>query len=157
MSETCAADGRIYVFGSGHSHMIAEELYARAGGLALVKAILPQELMLIDFPTKSTFIKRLSGYAAPLLDLYRLEAKDVLLVISNSGRNPVPVEMAMAARNKGAKVIAITSLAHSKSCLARHASGLRLFETADVVLDNHVPAGDAKNQELFDRYYRCPK
>lgn len=143
MSASCAAGGRIYVFGSGHSHMIAEEVYARAGGLAMIKAILPQELMVIDFPTKSTGIERLSGYSASLLNLYKIDKKDTLLVISNSGRNPVPVEMAQAAREKGAKVVAITSLSHSKQTVSRAPSGLRLFEVADVVIDNHAPKGDA--------------
>lgn len=143
LTDSCLQGGRIYVFGSGHSHMMAEEVYARAGGLALIKAILPQELMVIDFPTKSTGLERISGYAASLLELYKLDEKDTIVIISNSGRNSVPVEMAQAAREKGAKVIALTSLAHSKACTSRAPSGKRLFELADVVLDNHAPKGDA--------------
>ena len=90
VSDSCKAGGRFYVFGSGHSHMIAEELYVRAGGLAYVKAILPPELMLHEMTNKSTLLERLEGYAAAMIKLYKVEAKDTILIISNSGRNPVP-------------------------------------------------------------------
>lgn len=143
MSDACLQGGRIYVFGSGHSHIMAEEVYARAGGLALIKPILPTELMVIDFPRKSTGIERLSGYSAALLEHYNLDAKDVIVIISNSGRNAVPVEMAEAARKKGAKIIALTSLDHSKKTDSRAPSGKKLYELADVVIDNHAPKGDA--------------
>ena len=66
MTESCLKGGRIYVFGSGHSHLIAEEMYIRAGGLALVHAILPPEMMLSSMATKSTMIERLEGYAPAL-------------------------------------------------------------------------------------------
>lgn len=143
VSEACLNGGRFYVFGSGHSHMVAEELYIRAGGLAYVQAVLPGELMLHEMANKSTFIERLDGYATGLLKLYKFTDKDVMMIISNSGRNNVPVEMAMAVHDKGGKVIAITSLAHSRSVTSRHSSGKRLFEVADVVLDNGAPIGDA--------------
>ena len=84
---TCLNKGRFYVFGSGHSHMIAEELYIRAGGLAYVKAILPPELMLHEMPNKSTWLERLSGYAEAMLKLHKVDEKDTILIISNSGRN----------------------------------------------------------------------
>lgn len=143
MAGSCLDGGRIYVFGSGHSHMIAEEVYARAGGLALIKAILPTELMVIDFPTKSTGIERLSGYSAHLLSLYKIDARDTILIISNSGRNAVPVEMAQAAKEAGTKVVAMTSLKHSQNTESRAPSGKKLYELADVVIDNHAPKGDA--------------
>ena len=123
VTETCLKGGRLYVFGSGHSHLIAEELYIRAGGLALVHAILPPEMMLNTMPTKSTLLERLEGYAPALIELYHVEANDTLLIISNSGRNAVPVEMAMTAKEKGTSVIALTSMAHSADCTSRHSSG----------------------------------
>lgn len=143
LAKTCINHGRIYVFGSGHSHIMAEEVYARAGGLALIKAILPTELMVIDFPTKSTGIERISGYAASLLNLYKLDEHDTIIIISNSGRNAVPVEMAEESRKKGAFVIALTSLEHSKQTVSRAPSGYKLYELADIVIDNHAPKGDA--------------
>lgn len=143
VSESCKAGGRFYVFGSGHSHMIAEELYVRAGGLAYVKAILPPELMLHQMTNKSTLLERLEGYAAAMIKLYKVEAKDTILIISNSGRNPVPVEMALEAKKVGCHVIAMTSMQHSSATASRHSCGKRLFEIADVVLDNGSLKGDA--------------
>jgi uncharacterized phosphosugar-binding protein len=132
-----------FTFGTGHSHMIAEELYLRAGGLAFVRAMLPPELMLHEMARKSTFLERLPGYAAVLLRLYGLGQGDTILIISNSGRNSVPVEMALEARAAGASVIALSSLKHSRRVRSRHTSGRRLFEAADVVLDNQAEYGDA--------------
>lgn len=143
VAESCAKGGRFYVFGSGHSHMIAEELYIRAGGFALVKAILPPELMLHEMPNKSTWLERLDGYSKAMLMLHKVDANDTIMIISNSGRNSVPVEMAMEAKKLGANVIAMTSMEHSKNTTSRHASGKKLYEAADVVLDNGAAKGDA--------------
>lgn len=144
IANACVEGGQVYIFGSGHSHMIAEEIYLRAGGLALVKAILPAELMLHEMPNKSTQIERLEGYSKPMLELHKPTNKDVLIVISNSGRNNVPVEMCMAGKDLGMKVIAITSMKHSSSEDSRHESGLRMYEIADIVIDNLTPKGDAE-------------
>lgn len=143
VSESCLNGGRFYVFGSGHSHMIAEEIYIRAGGLAYVRAILPPELMLHEMPNKSTWLERLDGYAEAMLNLYKVSAEDTILIISNSGRNAVPVEMALGAKQIGCKVIAMTSMQHSVSITSRHKSGKKLYEIADVVLDNGACKGDA--------------
>lgn len=143
VTESCKNGGKFYVFGSGHSHMIAEELYLRAGGLALVHGILPPELMLHEMANKSTYLERVEGYSQALVELYRVEAKDTVMVISNSGRNAVPVEMCLAAKAKGAKVIAMTSMQHSVNCTSRHSSGKKMYEIADVTIDNWGEPGDA--------------
>ncbi|WP_054948610.1 SIS domain-containing protein [Numidum massiliense] len=143
VKESIKQGGRFYVFGSGHSHMIAEELYNRAGGLALVSAILEPALMLHEAPNKSTYLERLGGYAEVMLNINGVTAKDTLMIVSNSGRNPVIVEMALRAKEMGLNVIAMTSLAHAKNVTSRHHSGKRLFEIADVVLDNGALFGDA--------------
>ena len=143
VAQSCLKGGRFYVFGTGHSHLIAEEFYIRAGGLALVHAILPPEMMLSSMATKSTLLERLEGYAPALVELYHIDEKDTLMVVSNSGRNAVSVEMCMAAKAKGANVVALTSMKHSSSCTSRHSSGKRMFEVADVVIDNRAEKGDA--------------
>ena len=143
VTESCKQGGKFYVFGSGHSHMVAEELYLRAGGLALVHGILPPELMLHEMANKSTYLERIEGYSQALVELYRVEAKDTIMVISNSGRNPVPVEMCLAAKAKGAKVIAMTSMQHATGCTSRHSSGKKMYEIADVTIDNWGEPGDA--------------
>lgn len=138
------ADGkRFWVFGTGHSHTLAEELYGRAGGLADVRAILEPGLMLHEGLQKSSLLERLPGLADVLLEINPLESGDVLLIASNSGRNAVPVEFALGARSRGVKVIALTSLAHSNATTSRAPNGQRLFETADVVIDNCGVPGDA--------------
>lgn len=146
VKQSILAGGRFYVFGSGHSHMIAEELYNRAGGLALIKAILEPSLMLHEEPNKSTYLERLDGYASVLLTLKEVGSKDTIMIVSNSGRNAVIVEMALKARELGASVIAMTSMQHSSQVSSRHSSGKRLFEAADVILDNGAEMGDAAFQ-----------
>lgn len=141
--DSCKEGGRFYVFGSGHSHMIAEEIYIRAGGLAYVKGILPPELMLHQMPNKSTYMERLDGYAKNMLSLYQVEAGDSIMVVSNSGRNNIPVEMCLEAKKLGANVIALTSMKHSQSVSSRHKSGKNIYEIADATIDSHAPKGDA--------------
>lgn len=143
VKKSILAGGRFYVFGSGHSHMIAEELYNRAGGLALIKAILEPSLMLHEEPNKSTYLERLEGYAEVLLKLKEVGNQDTVMIVSNSGRNPVVVEMAIKAREMGASVIAMTSMSHSSQVTSRHQSGKKLYELADVILDNGAEKGDA--------------
>ncbi|MTI47123.1 SIS domain-containing protein [Sporosalibacterium faouarense] len=135
--------GILYTFGTGHSHLLAEEIYARAGGLFQVKAILEPELMLHQIHGKSTLIERLSGYADIILEINEVRKGDAIIIISNSGRNSVPIELAIKAKEKGLLVIALTNLKHSKSVDSRNKSGKRLFEVADFVLDNCGVPGDA--------------
>lgn len=135
-------DHTFFVSGSGHSHTVAEEFYARAGGLAFVVPILTSELTLNEHPTKSSQLERLSGYAAILIDLYHVKEGDVVLIASNSGRNAYPIELALEAHKRGAKVIAITSVQHSTATTSRHASGKHLLDIADIVIDNCGVSGD---------------
>lgn len=143
VADSVMKGGRFYVFGTGHSHMVAEEIYLRAGGAAFVKAILEPSLMLHEMPNKSTYLERLEGYAKVLLRLHKVDEKDTLMVVSNSGRNAIPVEMALGAKKLGASVIALTSLKHSSLVTSRHKSGKKLYEVADVTIDNCGEMGDA--------------
>ena len=143
VANTVMNNGFVYTFGTGHSHMMAEELFYRAGGLARVYPILEEALMLHNGAIKSTEMERLDGYAELILERYECTNRDCLIIASNSGRNAVTIEMANAAHKKGMKVIGLTNLTHSKAQQSRHHSGLKLYQVADVVLDNQGCLGDA--------------
>ena len=136
------SDRIIHVAGSGHSHLLAEEVFYRAGGIAAAQAILDDDLMLHRGAERSTRIERESGQAARVLAKYPVTPGDVMVIASNSGRNAFPVEMALLARAAGAVTVAITSLTHARAVTSRHASGKRLFELTDHVLDNGGTYGD---------------
>ena len=138
-----ADGGHWWAFGTGHSHMLVEELWGRAGGLVECRPILEPSLMLHEGLDKSSLLERQAGLAETLLEIHPVGSGDCLLVVSNSGRNAVPVEFAAGARRRGAAVIALTSLAHSAAVASRAPSGRRLFELADVVIDNCGVPGDA--------------
>ena len=130
--------GILHVFGSGHSAMIGKEITSRAGGLVPINQV--------PDPTEG-MAERLEGLAEILLERYakrcQLLPDEVMIIVSTSGRNPVPIEVAMEASKQGLYTIAITSLEYSRQSASRHASGKRLFEVTDLVLDNCVPPGDA--------------
>ncbi len=136
-------NGNIFLFGTGHSHMLAEELFYRAGGLVKIQPVLETALMLHESASKSTEIERLPGYAEILFDSYSMKKDDVIVIISDSGRIGVCVDMAQLASEKGLKVVALTNLNHSKAMESRHKSGKKLYEFADIVLDNMGCTGDA--------------
>ena len=144
VADALLGEGMIYTFGTGHSHMLAEELFYRAGGLVRVYPILDDPLMLHINASRSSKMERLAGYAHTLLeDGPQLKKGDVLFLFSNSGRNAVPLEMAVEARQLGVTTVCITNLTHSGQVTSRHASGKRLFELCDIVIDNCGCVGDA--------------
>lgn len=143
IAESLSNKGWIYTSGTGHSHMFAEEIFYRAGGFARVRPILDPDLMLHKDATGSTEVERREGYAKTLFEGYEICNKDIFIISSNSGRNPVSIEMAQIAKEKGSKVIVLTNLQHSKSVSSRHSSGLKLYQVADLTLDNFGEIGDA--------------
>ena len=146
IAECFRNDGMFYTFGTGHGHLLALELFYRAGGMAKVCPIMDDKLMLHVSAAKSTLEERDDSWVDILLERYPIAKGDVLLSISNSGRNAVPVLLAKAARERGATVIALTSLQHSQAVTSRNKENLRLFETADIVIDNGGVKGDASWQ-----------
>jgi len=131
VADVVSADGTVYVFGSGHSQLAALEVWRRAGSLAPLRVL---------FDPRYGAAEQLEGYAETLLEGVAFTARDCLFVISNSGNNAAPVEMARTARAAGTPVIAVTSTRAAAARPAQHSSGLKLDELADVVLDN---AGDS--------------
>lgn len=138
LGEVVAKGGVIHTFGSGHSELISREIIGRAGGLVCVTGI-------VD-PTGG-FIENLPGYGTKLVERYdrqyQLLPGEAVIVISNSGKNGSPVDVALYAKQKGLTVIALTCMAMSRVTPSQHASGKRLFEVADHVLDNGGVPGDA--------------
>jgi len=149
MADTLQQNGMIYAFGCGHSHMISEELFYRAGGLAAVCPIFETSTMLHEGAATSSQIERMSGYAQYVIDRYPIHDGDCFLVASNSGINPFPIEMAQSAKAKGAKVIGISSSQY-KEKPSRHKDGLHLPDVCDLSIDNHVPMGDATIEVCSD-------
>ena len=142
-ARTLETGHRIFLFGTGHSHMLAEELFYRAGGLVDLQPVFETALMLHESASKSTEMERLPGYARILFENYGMAAGDLIVIISNSGRNGVCVDLALLAKNAGMTVIALTNLRHSDAAASRHPSGKKLYELADTVLDNRGCVGDA--------------
>jgi len=143
LTEAIASGHMVHAFGSGHSHMLAEELFYRAGGLVRVRPILFEGLMLHGSATLGTTLERLPGLAAALFADHPMDPGDVLIVASNSGSNAVTTELATLARDGGVRTIAITSLRHATSSSARVSDGPRLHELVDVAIDNGGAVGDA--------------
>ena len=144
--------GMVYTFGTGHGHLLALEIFYRAGGMAKVCPILDEKLMLHINAAESSHWERAEGLEDELLEKYPIQAGDVLISISNSGRNTVPVMLAKTAKERGAFVIALTSMQHTSAVTPRNKAGLRLFEAADLVLDNGGILGDASMQMTDGAY-----
>jgi uncharacterized phosphosugar-binding protein len=138
------ADHLVYIFGATHAGILAQELFYRAGGLVPVNPVLPPGLTTEIRPiTLSSRLERLPGFGAQVLAETPIEAGDVVIVHSVSGRNAAAVEFAMGAHARGAFVIGVTSLQYSRAVQPRTGGTPRLFETVDLVLDDLAPLGDA--------------
>jgi len=143
VAETILNGGIVHVFGTGHSHLMAEEVFCRSGGLAALNAMLEPSLMLHTGAFKTFALERMAAYAGPLLQHYDLRQGDVLIVVSNSGVTALPIELAIQAKKRGLRTIAITSVTYSEALESSHPSGQRLHDVVDVAIDNHGIVGDA--------------
>lgn len=134
----------VFIFGCSHAGILAEEVFYRTGGLAVINPIFFPGFMLNTRPiTMTSQLERLDGLGKILVKENRLKKGDVLIIHSVSGRNNVPVEMAEEAKALGVKTIAVTNIAYSSAVTSRHPSGKRLFEVCDIVIDNKGCVGDA--------------
>lgn len=152
MAESIAADGLVHMFGAGHSALPVAEAYPKCGNIVGFHPIV--ELALMNFTNvvgsngiaQFTFLERAEGYGRAILESHILNPQDVMLVISQSGINPLVMDIALGARERGLKVVALTSVSQCRQSPTRHSSGKRLIEAADVVIDNCVPFGDVMVQ-----------
>ncbi|GGD11189.1 sugar isomerase domain-containing protein [Pontibacillus salipaludis] len=135
--------GIIQLFGSGHSSLLAQEPYYRAGGLVPVKPVLVDALMLHNGGLQASEKERDPSFGETFVGDLDIQKEDVVIVISTSGRNPVPVDVALEAKRRGALTIGLQSLAYQGTQPSRHPSGKRLEHVVDDVIDTAVPIGDA--------------
>lgn len=154
-AETIEQDGRVFVFGTGHSHILAEEAFFRAGGLVAVVPIFMSNLMVHEKIMLSSRLERVQGVAGPLLEQYQPEEGEVLVIFSNSGVNAVPVEMALHANNLGLVTVGICSVEYSETA-PLSPLGQRLMEITDYTINNHGRPGDALIQVPDTPYYVGP-
>ena len=137
VADVICRDGLVHVFGCGHSHLAALDTFYRAGGLACVSPLLDEDLMLHDGAAKSSRMEKMSGIAPEAFRRQGIDpAKDLLVVISASGKNAAPVEMCECAKRAGVKLIAISSSQYV-------AHGAKLLSLGDVSIDCKVAYGDA--------------
>ena len=135
-------DGVIHTFGCGHSGSAAVEPFHRSGCFVAVDAILDPGLMFQHGAHTGTALERQEGYASKLLSTHDLRPGDVLLVFSNSGRNPAGIDAVLTAKQKGVFTIAFTAASAHKQSKSRHSSGLLLKDVADLVIDNCASANE---------------
>ncbi|MGV4987730.1 SIS domain-containing protein [Streptomyces sp. NPDC001709] len=146
LADTVAAGGRLFAFGAGHSSLAAQDVVYRAGGLALMNLLAVPGVVGVDVTpaTLGSALERVDGLASAVLDTSPLRSGDALVIISLSGRNALPVEMARGARALGVKVIGVTSVAYAAQTTSRHSSGTFLKDHCDIVLDSKIAVGDAE-------------
>jgi uncharacterized phosphosugar-binding protein len=149
VADAVAAERFGVLFGTGHSYMATADAFPRIGSY-------PAWLPIHEISTsyigsiagnmglrQGIFLEKVPGFADVILENYRLDPRDVMFVISNSGVNAVPIDVALNARRQGLKTVAVTSWAHSSAAESRHESGKRLYEVCDLTIDTCLPQGDA--------------
>ncbi len=147
MAETIAAKHCVFAFGASHAGILAQELFYRTGGLAVLNAILPSEFMLNTRPvTQTSTMEKLDGYPEVILKHTPIKEGDFLLLHSVSGRNTAAIEMAVKAREMGVFTAALTNMEYTNGVTSRHKSGKKLFEVCDIVIDN---CGDFEDSSIL--------
>src|SRR5690349_19248898 len=144
MAAAIATDGRVYLFGSGHSVIPVLDIFPRYGSFVGFRPLLDPRLMWFNTvgpggARELLWLERTEGYAPVFLSSYPLAAGDVMLVYSHGGLNAAPVEVALESRRRGLAVVAVTSGDNAAQATASHSSGKKLADAADVVIDNCVP------------------
>lgn len=148
-AQTILAGQMVHVFGSGHSRILVEEMWPRYGSFPGFNPIVELSLTFHNLVVgangqrQAMFLENVSGLAARILRNFALKEGDSALVVSSSGCNVVPVEMAEEFQRRGVKVVALISKVHAEASTTRHPGGKKLQDFADIVLDTGAPIGDA--------------
>jgi len=148
-ADAIAAGRLVHLFGTGHSRIPLEEMFPRYGSypgfhpIAELSMTFHTQVAGANGQRQAMFIERVEGLAEQILANFHFDRRDVMVVFSASGVSAVPIEMAAGARKRGMTVVAVTSVAQSEASSARHSSGTRLLDHADVVIDLCTPVGDA--------------
>lgn len=140
ISESHFNNGKLFIFGTGHNHCLAEEALHRAGGYANACPILDDNINFSKGIKKSSKAERTNGISKSLLKKYKIQKNDTLIIFTNSGINKAPIEAANYAKKIGLKVIVILSLSYCKSIKNKKN---KIYNIADIAIDNHGPIGDA--------------
>ena len=143
ITDSLRQGGVLHLFGSGHSHLPVEEAFYRSGGLAPISPLFDPSLMFHEGVEKCIALEKWDGYATRfIVPKYDLRPGEVIMVFSASGRNNAPIEVALAAHQKGLYTIGVTARRCSAAFPSRHPSGQHLADVVDLVLDHDVPPGD---------------
>lgn len=151
-AKTILAGKMVHVFGSGHSRMMTEEMWPRYGSFPGFNPIVELSLSFHNLvigangQRQAMFLENVSGLAERILRNYDLTEEDSALVISSSGSNVVPIEMAEVFQQRGVKVVGLVSKQHSEPSASKRADGKKLQDFSDIVLDTGAPLGDAMVQ-----------
>lgn len=148
MADSIEAGRAVHLFGSGHSALPVLDIFPRYGSFVGFHPIMDPRLMWFNIlgpggVHELLWLERAEGYVANVLQSHQLDPRDTMLIFSHGGLNAAPVEMAMAAKERGLAVVAVTSLANHRISTATHSSGKRLGDIADIVIDNCVAPEDA--------------
>jgi len=151
-AEAIARDGLVHLFGSGHSRICVEEMFPRYGSFPgfhpIVELSLTYHNQVVgaNGQRQAMFLERVEGFGEVILSNFAFGPHDIMMVFSSGGTNAVGIDVALGAKRRGMPVIAVTSVRHSQKVPARHSSGKKLYEVADLAIDNGAPPGDAMVQ-----------
>jgi len=159
MADTIQAERWVHTFGCGHATLPVEEMYPRIGGFVGFHPMIELPLTYFTHVTgemgihQFLFLERAEGFGREIMKSYTFDARDTMWIFSHSGINVVNIDVALRAKELGMKVIVAGSREGFSQTLSRHASGKKVFDIADVVIDSCVPAVDASVplKDHFDR------
>ncbi len=148
-ADSIAADGLVHLFGTGHSRIPVEEMFPRHGSFPgfhpIVELSLTYHTQVVgaNGQRQAMFLEKLEGFGEVILRNFVFGPHDSMMIFSNSGVNGVVIDVALGAKSRGMPVIAVVSMDHCLRSPARHSSGKRLLDLADITIDNCTSAGDA--------------